>query len=110
MGTLRLVYTNDFGDITDITKTIPPNLDEWFYPLKEMLLGCGFDPVTVNELMSAEYELLPKETIDKLNCYSGECIVTTTDADVPVCKCGHPALLHGCDDWHCDCGGYAPNK
>ena len=94
MGTLRLVYTNDFGDITDITKSIPPNLDGWFYPLREILLGCGFHPDNVDELFMDE------------PIKSG------------LCKCGHKQGFHSDDgclypiymDHHCECKEYAPNK
>jgi hypothetical protein len=65
MSTIRFVYTNLAGNITDITKTVPDTLDEWFYPLREILLGCGFDLVNVETLM-------PEEVYEFTDAYRAE--------------------------------------
>jgi hypothetical protein len=48
--TLRLILTNEFGDQTDITKTLTGSSMDQIYPaIREALLGCGYGAETIDE-------------------------------------------------------------
>jgi hypothetical protein len=47
--TLRLILTNEFGDQTDITKTLPDSsMDQIYVAIREALAGCGFSAETID--------------------------------------------------------------
>ena len=50
--TMRLVITNSFGDVTDVTISLKDDSMESVYDaLRSALMGCGFAPETVNEYL-----------------------------------------------------------
>jgi len=54
-STLRLVLTNSFGDITDITKDLYGcGIADVYNALREALAGCGFIQDTIDEWLPNE--------------------------------------------------------
>jgi hypothetical protein len=52
--TVRLVYTNEFGDVTDITKTLcDVGFGKLYSALRECCLAIGFGAETVEEWLPA---------------------------------------------------------
>jgi hypothetical protein len=48
--TLRLILTDEFGDQTDITKTLTgSSMDQIYVAIREALAGCGYSLVTIDE-------------------------------------------------------------
>ena len=53
--TIRVVFDNGLGDITDITKTLSsPAIDDIFYAIREALAGCGFAKENIDYWFSEE--------------------------------------------------------
>ena len=54
-ATLRIVFTTEFGDQTDITKTLQDGtIGEIFEAVRECLAGCGFQPENIDEWFPEE--------------------------------------------------------
>lgn len=52
---LRLVFTTEFGDKTDITKDlISSGIDDLFYAIRDALAGCGFSQELINSWFPEE--------------------------------------------------------
>lgn len=50
---LRFIFTNEFGDTTDITKDLHTSaIDDLFWAIRESLAGCGFAKETIEEWFS----------------------------------------------------------
>lgn len=53
--TLKLVFTNEFGDRTEIEKTmISGDIGDVFRSIRDMLMGCGFQKANVDEWFPEE--------------------------------------------------------
>ena len=53
--TIRLVLVNEWGDQTDITKTLTVcDMEQVYEAIREMLAGCGFGQETIDEWMGQE--------------------------------------------------------
>jgi hypothetical protein len=47
---IRIILSNGFGDVTDITKSLKvDSMEEIYSALQNMLVGCGFTEATVKE-------------------------------------------------------------
>jgi len=54
-ATLRIVFTNPFGDSTDITKTVGEGtIGNIFEAVREAIMGCGFAKESVDEWFPEE--------------------------------------------------------
>ena len=54
-ATLRIVFTTEFGDQTDITKTLQDGtIGEIFEAVRECLAGCGFQKENIDEWFPEE--------------------------------------------------------
>jgi len=53
--TLQLVFTNEFGSVTDITKDLGGSeMEEVFWAIRYALAGCGFASETINQWFPEE--------------------------------------------------------
>jgi len=54
-ASIRIVLTNEFGDSTDITKSLTGSaMDEVYHAIGECLAGCGYADETIQEWFYAE--------------------------------------------------------
>ena len=52
---IRIVFTTEFGDVTDITKSLSEGtIGEIFEAVRECLAGCGFQPGNIDEWFPEE--------------------------------------------------------
>ena len=52
---IRIVFNNGFGDITDVTKTlVDGTIGDVFEAIRECLAGCGFQAENIDEWFPEE--------------------------------------------------------